>query len=110
MKRFTFKKTNRLQYQCEFDAVFKRPYKIKSEFLTLLRKPNVIGIPRIGVIVPKRYIKRAVDRNRLKRLIREAFRLNKEGFEAVDLIIMVNQPIEKNMRFERIINIVKSFL
>ena len=35
---------------------------------------------KMGVSVSKRYFKKAVDRNRIKRLIREAFRLNKEEY------------------------------
>ena len=42
------------------------------------------GLPQILISVPKRNFKKAIDRNRLKRQIREAYRLNKQGiFESL---------------------------
>ena len=40
--------------------------------------PNEVGVVRIMVSVSKRYFKRAVKRNRIKRQLREAYRLQKE--------------------------------
>ena len=40
--------------------------------------PNEVGMVRIMVSVSKRYFKRAVKRNRIKRQLREAYRLQKE--------------------------------
>lgn len=44
---------------------------------------------RLGLAVPKRVVKRATDRSRLKRLIRESFRHNLDRLPAVDIVVSV---------------------
>ena len=48
-----------------------------------------MGAPRLGVIVAKRVLRRAVDRNRAKRLIRETFRCAKASLPALDIVVQV---------------------
>jgi ribonuclease P protein component len=45
------------------------------------------GAPRLGILVSKRHAARAVERNRLKRCIREAFRREQETLGAMDLLV-----------------------
>ena len=45
---------------------------------------------RLGLIVPKRVLARAVDRNRARRLLREWFRTNQKRFGGSDLLVRVN--------------------
>ena len=45
--------------------------------------------PRIGYSIPKRGTKLAFRRNRLKRLVKEAFRLNAHQLPKMDLIVLV---------------------
>ena len=42
---------------------------------------------RLGLVVAKKLLKRAVDRNKVKRVVREQFRLRRAGLPAVDLVI-----------------------
>ena len=54
-------------------------YPIRAVFM-----PNELGIVRILVSVSKRYFKRAVKRNRIKRQLREAYRLQKELLQPLE--------------------------
>lgn len=72
-----FPKAEKLKQQNQIKTLFtqgktlKHP-PIKLVFSVLDEKPS-----KVGVSVPKRYFKKAVDRNRIKRQIREAYRLHK---------------------------------
>jgi len=50
---------------------------------------NALGVPRLGLIVPKRVFPRAVDRNRMKRLLREWFRRKQAILGGRDILIRV---------------------
>lgn len=78
---FTFSKEERLSHKSEIDALFHEGLSFTLgafRVFYLLRPPAPSGIPiKILVAVPKKKFRRAVDRNRLRRMIREAYRLNK---------------------------------
>ncbi len=50
-------------------------------------------MPRIGFAIAKKQISKAVQRNRLKRIIRESFRKNQQRLPKYDMVIMVRRPI-----------------
>ncbi len=85
---------DRLQNASQFTRVFDQATKSSSEFFTILSRENEIGQPRLGVIVAKRHAKRAVDRNIIKRIIRESFRLAKTSLPANDFIVILKRPIK----------------
>jgi ribonuclease P protein component len=45
------------------------------------------GPPRLGLLVTKKHAAKATDRNRIKRCIREAFRLEQESLEGMDVLV-----------------------
>ena len=52
---------------------------------------NELGHARLGLAISKRVSKRAVERNRIKRLLRESFRRVRHQLPAVDLMVMARE-------------------
>lgn len=79
--RFAFPKSSRLLANSQFRAVLSRRLSARDGLLVLYALENDLGYPRLGVSIGKSCGK-AVVRNRLKRLLREAFRQNQEQIPA----------------------------
>jgi ribonuclease P protein component len=70
----------------EFSSVFRFRCAYRGECLDVLACPNGLGIPRLGMIVPKKVIRTSVGRNRAKRLLREWFRLSQADIAGLDIV------------------------
>ena len=82
MATFGFPKKERLARRKLWEAVFRdgRQFKAYPLLLYALKTPLPKAVPaQAGFAVPKRAFRKAVDRNRIKRLMREAYRLEKPG-------------------------------
>ena len=77
----------------DFDAVFAASDAKtgNSDFLILARHSAGTDIHRLGFVTSKKKIKRAVDRNRFRRVIRECFRRNLPADYATDCVVIARK-------------------
>jgi ribonuclease P protein component len=74
--RFSFTKADRILKRSEFIALSKSGKRVQSAKFIAYYLPAQYNQPRLGVTVTKK-VGQAVERNRIKRLVREFFRLNR---------------------------------
>ncbi len=99
----SFGKINRLRKNCEFQKVFCHGSKNTSKYFIMLKTKNNLNFCRLGLVITKKKIPLAVNRNKIKRLIRESFRLNVNNINSInfnskitsyyDIIFMVKYNI-----------------
>ncbi|MBP2658101.1 MAG: rnpA [Firmicutes bacterium] len=95
VKRFTLPKMGRLCQNKSFQAVYRSGKSYANKHLVLYVLPNRSVKRRIGFAAGKR-LGPAVMRNRLKRLLREAYRHQQEKIiNGVDLVLVARQPLLK---------------
>lgn len=84
-----FSKKHRLLNSGDFSYVFdKAVLKASHPAFTVLAKPSQSTTARLGLVVPKKQIKLAVRRNRVKRIVRESFRLTHKNLPQIDVIVL----------------------
>lgn len=76
-----------------FTFVFQQPQRAGTPQITILGRLNSLGYPRIGLTVAKKNVKRAHERNRIKRLIRESFRLRQHDLPAMDFVVVAKKGV-----------------
>jgi ribonuclease P protein component len=94
---FSFPKRRRLTNSARFEQIFSQGRFAKNSNLATYVLENGLGFSRLGVVVSKKHGK-AVARNYLKRLIREAFRLRSgEIPSGVDVLVIPRISCEKSV-------------
>ncbi|MCR3755687.1 MAG: RNase P protein component [Sodalis sp. Psp] len=76
-----------------FTFVFQQPQRASTPCITILGRLNMLGHPRIGLTVAKKHVKQARERNRIKRLTRESFRLHQHFLPAMDFVVIVKRGV-----------------
>jgi len=68
---------------------------VSSEFLQVFAKPNDRAYSRLGLVVARKTERRAVNRNRIKRKLREAFRAQQGQLAGLDVVVRLRRPLRQ---------------
>ena len=93
MKALSFPKSHRLLRPADYGKVFDHvELKVPHRSFLVLATANTLGHARIGLIFSRKNLKLAVQRNRIKRQIRESFR-HQTNMPALDIIVLGRQGL-----------------
>ncbi|MES9939718.1 MAG: ribonuclease P protein component [Candidatus Thiodiazotropha sp. 6PLUC2] len=83
-----FPRSRRLLKPDEYRRVFSEGRRSSDRHFLVLAYPNRDLHARLGLAVAKKHCRKAVDRNRIKRMIRESFRHNQNVVAGLDLVVV----------------------
>jgi ribonuclease P protein component len=84
----SFPRSLRLLRGTEFEACFAHRQRLAGRFFLIHWLPSPAGSARLGLAVSRKVDPRAVQRNRLKRLLRDFFRRHREALPPLDLVVL----------------------
>ncbi len=82
--KFRLLKSERLRKPAEFRLVYENGKRFDGRFMSVFILPSQNDFQRLGITASKKAVGNAVERNRAKRLLREAFRLSKAELNELD--------------------------
>ena len=85
--RLTLPAQRRLRRKADFEAAYARGRRFANGFFAVTVYSNCLGWPRLGLAVAVRAAGGAVERNRIRRIVRESFRLHQHEIPALDLVV-----------------------
>jgi len=94
-----FPRPARLLLPREFDAVFKSGRRERGRFFICVVAAGQAPSARIGFAVGRKHLPAAHERNLVKRLARESFRLRRERLPCVDLVLSPGRDVRKGDRY-----------
>ncbi|MFY8274606.1 ribonuclease P protein component [Pseudoalteromonas sp. SSDWG2] len=100
MEDFRFSRELRLLTPSHYSRIFNEPARAATSLFTLLAKPNSLNHARLGLTVAKKNVKQANQRNRIKRIARESFRLHQHTLDNIDIVLMVKRGIDERTNAE----------
>lgn len=95
MLSFRFRPENRLPDTASFQPCFEQPdFRAGTEHFLLLARENQRSLHRLGMVVGKKKARRAADRSRVKRIIRESFRARPQTLAGLDVVVLLRRPLK----------------
>jgi ribonuclease P protein component len=86
-KRFGLGPRRRLRHKAQFERLLRQGERRTAAGYTFYFSRRASGEPRLGILISRKHAAQAVDRNRIKRCIREAFRLEQQQLGSIDLLV-----------------------
>ena len=90
-ERYSFPPRLRLRKPAEYKKVFANPVKFSDKYFTLLVSMNELDHSRLGLAIAKKNIRKAVDRNIIKRAVRENFRMHQQQLGTLDIVVLAKK-------------------
>ena len=97
---------NRLNKPSDFKKVFTTAQRYAAKKLLVLARKNDMECARLGLAISAKRIRTAVRRNKLKRIIRESFRRNKDRLKGLDIVVVAQKDTDKenSARLSRVLS------
>lgn len=87
---YSFPRAARLVHQSDFQSVYaNHPSKSSNRSFLALYRPNQLGRPRLGMSIRKHLIPSSVDRNTIRRIMRESFRHCQHRLMSFDIVLLL---------------------
>ena len=95
MASHAFPKAHRLLTSDDFQSVFAdAPFRASHKYFLILARPNQRDSARLGLVIAKKHIRLATQRNRMKRLIRETFHHQAPTLGGIDVIVLARRGMD----------------
>jgi len=92
---YGFPKHTRLLNAADYKAVFSNAqYKVSCRYFLILAIRNNWLHPRLGLVIAKKNVNKAVQRNRVKRMVREYFRQHSDQVSGLDLVVLARKDVD----------------
>ncbi len=83
----------RLTKPTDFQRVFRQGKRLKIHGFVIHYRVNNLAHPRLGLAIAKKVVKTAVQRNNIKRAIRESFRQNQKSLSSLDIVFVARHGL-----------------
>ena len=89
-----FRGEYRIRKTDEFSSVFAFRKTLRGRHFDMLHRPNSLATARLGVVIAKKFVRSAVSRNLIRRIVRESFRLSRMKLPQRDIVVRVSARME----------------
>ena len=83
----------RIRHKTQFDAVYAQGRRFGDGYFSVAARANELGGPRLGMAIASKTAGNSVQRNRIRRIIRESFRLRQHALPPLDLVVSARSRV-----------------